>query len=90
MNQSDQLFVGNLHTLSLNSIVTRKLGVMLADELNLKSRGFYQSILSQVERPLIELALKHHDGNQLRAAKLLGINRNTLKSKMDQLNICLR
>ncbi len=90
MNLSDQLFVGNLQSLSLYAIVARKLDYMIAEEMNAKSNGLYQSTITQVERPLIELALEHCGGNQLRAAKLLGINRNTLKSKMDQLNICLR
>ncbi len=44
----------------------------------------YQRILNEVEQPLLELTLQQCGGNQSRAAKMLGINRNTLKKKIDQ------
>jgi Fis family transcriptional regulator len=44
-------------------------------------------VISSVEKPLIEMVLKHAGGNQTRAAELLGINRNTLRSKMKQYQI---
>ncbi|MBC8519699.1 MAG: Fis family transcriptional regulator [Gammaproteobacteria bacterium] len=47
----------------------------------------YQRILDQMEQPLLELTLKQCDGNQSRAAKMLGINRNTLKKKIVQHDI---
>jgi Fis family transcriptional regulator len=47
----------------------------------------YTIILSQVERPLLETVLKHSHGNQSKAAKVLGINRNTLRKKMKQYGI---
>lgn len=42
----------------------------------------YQSVLEQVERPLIRLALSVTSGNKLRTAALLGVNRNTLRARM--------
>jgi two-component system, NtrC family, nitrogen regulation response regulator GlnG len=42
-----------------------------------------------VERPLIEAMLARHGGNQLRAARALGINRNTLRKRLDTLGIDL-
>ena len=42
----------------------------------------YQSVLEQVERPLIRLALNVTSGNKLRTAALLGVNRNTLRARM--------
>ena len=45
--------------------------------------GLYNIVLEQVERPLIELALKAYNGNQVKTALMLGINRNTLKKKID-------
>ncbi|MEP0391465.1 MAG: nitrogen regulation protein NR(I) [Erythrobacter sp.] len=47
----------------------------------------YGSALSAFEKPLIEYALRQTGGNQLRAAKLLGINRNTLRKRITELLI---
>ena len=53
----------------------------------LPAAGLYQRVLREVERPLIELTLTATRGNQLRAAKLLGLNRNTLRKKIRELDI---
>jgi two-component system nitrogen regulation response regulator GlnG len=47
----------------------------------------YDRIIGEVERPLIEAMLGRHGGNQLRAARALGINRNTLRKRLDTLGI---
>jgi len=52
-----------------------------------KRRGLYHSVLETTERPLIERTLEATSGNQLKAAKVLGINRNTLRSKIRKLGI---
>jgi len=44
--------------------------------------SLYDSVTSEVEKSLIELALKETGGNQLKASKLLGLNRNTLRAKI--------
>ena len=44
-------------------------------------------VLAQVEKPLIEVVLAHAQGNQTRAAELLGLNRNTLRKKMKQYDL---
>ncbi|MAS45422.1 MAG: nitrogen regulation protein NR(I) [Rhodobacteraceae bacterium] len=49
--------------------------------------GLYDRILREVELPLIALTLSATRGNQLRAADLLGINRNTLRKKIRELDI---
>jgi len=49
--------------------------------------GLYQRLLKEVEPPLIAAALTATDGNQIRAAELLGLNRNTLRKKIRELNI---
>jgi two-component system nitrogen regulation response regulator GlnG len=49
--------------------------------------GMYDRIISEVERPLISLALGATRGNQLRAARLLGLNRNTLRKKIKDLDV---
>ncbi|MBP6563465.1 MAG: Fis family transcriptional regulator [Neisseriaceae bacterium] len=46
--------------------------------------GVYDMVLARVERPLLEVVLKHCSGNQTRAATVLGLNRNTLRKKLMQ------
>jgi len=47
-----------------------------------KPGTIYDMVLAFVEKPLIETVLQHAEGNQTHAAELLGINRNTLRKKM--------
>lgn len=54
---------------------------------NLPPPGLYQRILREVETPLIEIALDATAGNQAKCADLLGINRNTLRKKITELDI---
>ncbi|MGH7006637.1 MAG: sigma 54-interacting transcriptional regulator, partial [Alphaproteobacteria bacterium] len=49
--------------------------------------GVYDRVLHEVERPLISLCLRATRGNQLKAAALLGLNRNTLRKKIRELDI---
>jgi two-component system nitrogen regulation response regulator GlnG len=58
-----------------------------AHEDGLPASGLYDRILREIERPLIELSLSATRGNQIRAAKLLGLNRNTLRKKIRDLDI---
>jgi two-component system nitrogen regulation response regulator GlnG len=53
-------------------------------------RDIHPRLLERTERPLIEAVLAHTNGNQLRAAALLGINRNTLRKKITELGIDIR
>jgi two-component system nitrogen regulation response regulator GlnG len=53
----------------------------------LPARGLYDRVLREIERPLIELSLAATRGNQIRAAELLGLNRNTLRKKIRELDI---
>ena len=53
----------------------------------LPAAGLYQRVLRGVERPLITLTLQATKGNQIRAAEVLGLNRNTLRKKIRELNI---
>lgn len=55
------------------------------------SRGeLYKFVLEAIEKPLIESALDRTDGNQFRAARILGINRNTVHTKIKKLGIEVR
>jgi two-component system nitrogen regulation response regulator GlnG len=49
--------------------------------------GLYDRILKEMERPLVTLTLHSTKGNQLKAAKVLGLNRNTLRKKIKDLDI---
>ena len=51
--------------------------------------GLYSRLLSELERPLIELCLSATRGNQIKAAELLGLNRNTLRKKLKDLEISI-
>ncbi len=54
---------------------------------NLPPAGLHDRILREVERPLIMLSLDATKGNQLKAASMLGLNRNTLRKKIRDLGI---
>ena len=49
--------------------------------------NIYRTLVESMERPLLATVLDHTDGNQIRAAALLGINRNTLRKKLVELKI---
>jgi two-component system nitrogen regulation response regulator GlnG len=49
--------------------------------------GLYDRVLREIERPLLSIALRATGGNQVRAAQLLGLNRNTLRKKLRDLQI---
>lgn len=92
LNHSDNLFVANLQSVSLEKLVKTKLEVLFNQqrEAAVELDGLHGIIIQQVEKPLIELALKEYNGNQVKTAKLLGINRNTLKKKIDNYKIRVR
>jgi two-component system nitrogen regulation response regulator GlnG len=49
--------------------------------------GLYERVLREIERPLISLSLEATNGNQIKSADLLGLNRNTLRKKIRELDI---
>jgi two-component system nitrogen regulation response regulator GlnG len=73
---------------TLASLVERHLSSQFASEVDgLPPPGLYDRILAEVERPLFELTLAATRGNQVRAAEVLGINRNTLRKRILDLGI---
>ena len=52
-----------------------------------KEGKLYKFLLSVMEKPLVENVLNKTEGNKVKAAEILGINRNTLHKKMKNLNI---
>jgi two-component system, NtrC family, nitrogen regulation response regulator GlnG len=77
----------NFPELSFEEVVRRKLRAYFQQTLALESCDLYEVVISQVEKPLIELTLEYTNSNQLKAAELLGINRNTLRKKITDLKI---
>jgi len=64
---------------------------VLRTEVDTGNAGhIYESIIGRIERALIGIVLEEERGNQVRAAKILGINRNTLRKKMKDLHITTR
>ena len=62
--------------------------IELGDSWYSEKRGMlYKSVLAEIEKPLIEHILERTEGNQLKAAKILGINRNTMRAKIKKLGI---
>jgi len=55
-----------------------------------KEGKLYKFLLNVVEKPLIENVLRKTEGNQIKAARILGINRNTLHSKIEKLKINIK
>lgn len=53
----------------------------------MEAGGMYDMVLQQVEKPLLENVLQHCNGNQTRAAQVLGMNRNTLRKKLALYNL---
>ncbi|HZT27480.1 MAG TPA: nitrogen regulation protein NR(I) [Pseudolabrys sp.] len=73
----------------LGAAVERHLAVYFAGFEGLPPAGLYHRILREVEYPLLTAALAATRGNQIRAADLLGVNRNTLRKKIRDLDIQL-
>jgi len=67
--------------------VRRSLERYFKDLDGAKPRAIYDMVLKNVERPMLELVLDRAEGNQSIAAQMLGINRNTLRKKIQSLNI---
>lgn len=73
---------------SLSATVERHLSRYFADFADeLPPPGLYQRILREIEYPLLSATLAATRGNQIRAADLLGLNRNTLRKKVRDLNV---
>jgi two-component system nitrogen regulation response regulator GlnG len=73
---------------TLAELVERKLSSYFADQPEgVPPPGLYDRVLEEVERPLIQLTLSATRGNQVRAAEILGLNRNTLRKKIQDLGV---
>ena len=72
---------------SLEALVDMKLRECFANMDRMETGDIYSVVLQQVERPLICFVLEKTRSNQVKAADILGINRNTLRKKIQELGI---
>ncbi|MCQ4159154.1 nitrogen regulation protein NR(I) [Roseomonas sp. GC11] len=73
---------------TLEQAVERHLSTFVAAQKDgLPVRDLYERVLAEVERPLLRLALAATRGNQIKAAAMLGLNRNTLRKKIRELDL---
>ena len=71
----------------LDDCVRRSLERYFKDMDGEKPTSIYDMVLKNIEKPMIETVLGKASGNQSLAAEMLGINRNTLRKKIQQLRI---
>ena len=76
-----------LEDLTFEDMVKAKLSGLLARIDGYPVSDLYEKVVARVERPLFDLVLAHTGGNQLKAAELLGLNRNTLRKKLATLGV---
>jgi two-component system nitrogen regulation response regulator GlnG len=77
-------------TLPLEEAVRRRLAELLQADANATAGDLHAVLIGAVERPLIEVVMQRAGGNQVKAAEMLGINRNTLRKKITELGIDVR
>ncbi len=71
----------------LEGILAKTLDPLFADLLRLWGRGLRSNLLDHVEKILVGRALSEMKGNQVQAARLLGISRNTLRNRIEKYNL---
>lgn len=90
MNQPGSLQQTKTRDASLESYLEVKMGEFVKGMRNGSAKNLHPILISAVERPLITSALRETGGNQIQAAELLGLNRNTLRKKIVNLHIPLK
>jgi two-component system, NtrC family, nitrogen regulation response regulator GlnG len=68
---------------SLTDLIARRITEMIESN-GAEPRDLYQKLVGEMEKPLIEIALERAGGNQVHAARMLGLNRNTLRKKLTE------
>jgi Fis family transcriptional regulator len=71
----------------ISDCVRRSLNRYFRDLDGENPSGIYDMVLASVEKPMLEVVMKHANGNQTVAAEMLGINRNTLRKKLNDHNL---
>ncbi|MAU56851.1 MAG: nitrogen regulation protein NR(I) [Rhizobiales bacterium TMED28] len=71
---------------SLEDHVESFLSKYSIEDLNEGDEGLYHKVLVQFEKPILNFVMESTKGNQIKASKILGLNRNTLRKKLRQLS----
>jgi Fis family transcriptional regulator, factor for inversion stimulation protein len=79
--------VSKKEALSLEDYLEWKMGDFVKGMRDGSGRNLHPMLINAIERPLITKALQETKGNQIQAAELLGLNRNTLRKKIHDLHI---
>ena len=81
------LLLEEANSFSIQDFLEEKLKRYLKEMTKLEKCNLYDSVVSEVEKALIKIVLNETGGNQLKASKTLGINRNTLRAKIREYKI---
>lgn len=84
---SKDLFGEYNDQLSIKNFLELKIGNLLKEFANIENSNLYETVIQEVEKALFFLAINETGGNQLKAARILGINRNTLNKKLKHYNL---
>lgn len=87
MTRQNAAGVNRKEALSLEDYLEWKMGDFVKGMRDGSGRNLHPMLITAIERPLITRALQETKGNQIQAAELLGLNRNTLRKKIHDLHI---
>ena len=72
---------------NIEDVVRSSLEDYFRDLRGTEPGNLHDMVVSTVEKPLLEVVMKHAEDNQSRAAQWLGLNRNTLRKKLSEHNL---
>jgi len=85
--EKKDLLIDEDNSVSIKDFLEEKLKRYLKDMTKVTNFNLYDTVLSEVEKALITIVMRETKGNQLKTAKVLGINRNTLRTKIREYQI---
>ena len=90
LGKTEEITQEQMGEMGLEDTIRAKLKPFMDKMHDVEMNDLYRTIMEMAERPLIELVLRKTGNNQIQAAKVLGINRNTLRKKIRELKIHLK
>lgn len=82
--EKKDIFSGDLSFCTIKDFLETKLNKYIDKMVTMEDSNLYETVISEVEKALLSITLKKTEGNQIKASKILGINRNTLSKKIKQ------